>query len=196
MLMNFNGDFESVSTLSHEFGHAMHSYLSKSAQPYPTADYSIFVAELASTSNEALLIDYMLKNAKTDDERLFFLGNDLERIRGTYFRQAMFGEFELQTHDLVDKGEALTGTRFTEIYGDLLRRYHGHDQGVLKIDDLYTVEWAYIPHFYYNFTSINTPLRSRADRCWRPILSTANPARPSAISVYCRRDRRNILTNY
>ena len=93
----------------------------------------------------------MLKNAKTDDERLFFLGHDLERIRGTYFRQAMFGEFELATHDLVDKGEALTGSRFTEIYGDLLRRYHGHDQGVLKIDDLYTVEWAYIPHFYYNF---------------------------------------------
>ena len=151
MLMNFNGDFESVSTLSHEFGHAMHSYLSKNAQPYPTADYSIFVAELASTSNEALLIDHMLKNAKTGDERLFFLGNDLERIRGTYFRQAMFGEFELQTHDLVDKGEALTGSRFTEIYGDLLRRYHGHDQGVLKIDDLYAVEWAYIPHFYYDF---------------------------------------------
>ena len=151
MLMNFNADFGSVSTLSHEFGHAMHSYLAKGAQPYPTSDYSIFVAELASTTNQALLQDHMLKDAENDEERLFYLGSDLERIRGTFFRQVMFAEFELKVHEMVDNGEALTGGRFTEIYGDLLRRYHGHDQGVLRIDDLYTVEWSYIPHFYRNF---------------------------------------------
>jgi len=151
MLMNFNADFGSVSTLAHEFGHAMHSYLAKGEQPYPTSDYAIFVAELASTTNQALLQDHMLQHAETDEERLYYLGNDLERIRGTFFRQVMFAEFELKIHELVDNGEALTGGRFTEIYGDLLRRYHGHDQGVLTIDDLYTVEWSYIPHFYRNF---------------------------------------------
>lgn len=151
MLMNFNSDFGSVRTLAHEFGHAMHSHLAKTAQPYPTSDYAIFVAELASTTNEALLQHHMLENAKSDEERLFYLGNDLERIRGTFFRQTMFAEFELRAHELVDSGEALTGGRFTEIYGDLLRRYHGHDQRVLTIDDLYTVEWSYIPHFYRNF---------------------------------------------
>ena len=151
MLMNFNADFGSVRTLAHEFGHAMHSHLAKNSQPYPTSDYAIFVAELASTTNEALLQHHMLQHAESDEERLFYLGNDLERIRGTFFRQVMFAEFELKAHELVDSGEALTGGRFTEIYGDLLRRYHGHDQGVLTIDDLYTVEWSYIPHFYRNF---------------------------------------------
>ena len=151
MLMNFNGDFGSVRTLAHEFGHAMHSHLAKNSQPYPASGYAIFVAELASTTNEALLLDHMLQHASSEDERLFYLGSDLERIRGTFFRQVMFAEFELKTHELVDSGEALTGARFTEIYRDLLYRYHGHSEGVLTIDDLYTVEWSYIPHFYRNF---------------------------------------------
>jgi len=151
MLMNYNHDFESVSTLVHEFGHALHSHLTNSHQPYPTSDYATFVAEVASTSNEALLVDYMVKNAKNDDEKLYYLGSTLEGIWGTYFRQTMFAEFELKVHELVDKGEALTGAGFTKIYADILRRYHGHDAGVMRIDDAYTVEWAYIPHFYYNF---------------------------------------------
>ena len=151
VLMNYNDDYESVSTLAHEWGHAMHSYLASKNQPYPTADYSIFTAEIASTFNEALLLEHMLKKAADDNERLYYLGNALESLRGTYFRQTMFAEFELAIHDRSEAGEALTGPRFTEIYADLLRRYHGHDQGVLTIDDLYTVEWAYIPHFYYNF---------------------------------------------
>jgi oligoendopeptidase F len=151
VLMNYNDDYESVSTLAHEWGHAMHSYLASKSQPYPTAGYSIFTAEIASTFNEALLLEHMLKKAANDDERLYYLGNALESLRGTYFRQTMFAEFELAIHDRTETGEALTGTRLTEIYADLLRRYHGHDEGVLTIDDLYTVEWAYIPHFYYNF---------------------------------------------
>ena len=151
VLMNYNDDYESVSTLAHEWGHAMHSYLANKNQPYATAGYSIFTAEIASTFNEALLLEHMLKKAADDEERLYYLGNALETLRGTYFRQTIFAEFELAIHDRAEAGEAMTGPRFTEIYTDLLRRYHGHDEGVLTIDDLYTVEWAYIPHFYYNF---------------------------------------------
>ena len=151
VLMNYNDDYESVSTLAHEWGHAMHSYLANKNQPYSTAGYSIFTAEVASTFNEALLLEHVLKKAADDDERLYYLGNALETLRGTYFRQTMFAEFELEIHDRAEAGEAMTGTRLTEIYADLLRRYHGHDEGVMTIDDLYTVEWAYIPHFYYNF---------------------------------------------
>jgi len=151
LLLNYNDDYESVSTLAHEWGHAMHSYLANGAQPYPTANYPTFVAEVASTFNEALLLRRMLAEAKGDDERLFLLGSYLENLRGTFFRQAMFAEFELAIHEAVEKGEALTGEKLSSMYGELLRRYHGHDAGVLKIDDAYTVEWAYIPHFFYNF---------------------------------------------
>jgi oligoendopeptidase F len=151
VLMNYNDDYESVSTLAHEWGHAMHSDLANRAQPYPTADYSIFIAEVASTFNEALLLDRMLKEAESDDERLFYLGSYLEGLRGTFFRQTMFAEFELAIHEAGERGEALTSEKLSAMYGELLRRYHGHDEGVLRIDDAYTVEWAYIPHFYYNF---------------------------------------------
>jgi oligoendopeptidase F len=151
VLMNYNDDYESVSTVAHEWGHAMHSFLANQAQPFPTADYSIFVAEVASTFNEALLLRQMLSEAHSDDERLFLLGNYLENLRGTFFRQAMFAEFELAIHEVVEKGEALTGARLTKMYGELLRRYHGSAQGVVRIPDEYTVEWAYIPHFYYDF---------------------------------------------
>jgi len=106
------------------------------------------VAEIASTLNEALLLDYALKTAKSDDERLLYLGSALEELRGTFFRQAMFGEFEQRAHALVDSGQAVTGDQLTTIYGDLLRRYHGD---AVKIDDLYAIEWAYIPHFYNSF---------------------------------------------
>ncbi len=151
VLLNYTDDYESVSTLAHEWGHAMHSYLANAAQPYPTADYSIFVAEVASTFNEALLSEHLLASARNDTERLFYLGSALEGLRGTFFRQVMFAEFELAIHRLVERGETLSGERLSEIYGELVRRYHGHDQGVLTVDDAYTVEWAYIPHFYYDF---------------------------------------------
>jgi oligoendopeptidase F len=151
VLMNYNDDYESVSTMAHEWGHGMHSLLANHGQPFPTADYSIFVAEIASTLNEALLLDHMLKVAQNDEERLYYLGSALENLRATFFRQAMFAEFELAIHEQVEKGGSLSGQQLTKIYGDLLRRYHGHDQGVLKIDDLVTREWAYIPHFYRDF---------------------------------------------
>jgi oligoendopeptidase F len=149
--MNYNDDYESVSTMAHEWGHGLHSQLSNHAQPFPTAQYSTFIAEIASTLNEALLLDHMLKVAPNDEERLYYLGSALEGLRGTFFRQAMFAEFELAIHEQVEKGGSLSGQQLTKIYGELLRRYHGHDQGVLKIDEMVTREWAYIPHFYRNF---------------------------------------------
>ena len=151
ILLNYNDQYEDVSTLAHELGHTMHSYYSNKTQPFPTADYPIFVAEVASTFNEALLIDKMLKEIKDDDTRLSLLMSYLDGIKGTVFRQTQFAEFELRIHEKAERGEPLTGDVLTELYGDILKRYYGHDKGICHIDDLYTVEWAYIPHFYYNF---------------------------------------------
>jgi oligoendopeptidase F len=151
LLLNHNDDYESLSTLAHEWGHAMHSYLAIKNQPFISAGYPTFTAEIASTTNEVLLLDHMLKIAKTDDERMLYLGSALENLRGTFFRQAMFAAFERDVHARVDKGESLTGEALTRIYGDILKRYHGDKEGVVKIDDLYAIEWAYIPHFYSRF---------------------------------------------
>jgi len=151
MLMNYNGKYDDMSTLTHELGHTMHSYFSNKTQPYATANYSIFVAEVASTFNEALLIDYMLKQIKDDNTRLSLLGNYLEGIKGTVFRQTQFAEFELKIHETAEKGEPLTGDVLDALYQDITRRYYGHDKGVCIVDDEIKSEWAYIPHFYYNF---------------------------------------------
>ncbi|MDT8304052.1 MAG: oligoendopeptidase F, partial [Sedimentisphaerales bacterium] len=151
ILLNYNGQYDDVSTLAHELGHAMHSYYSNKEQPYPTADYSIFVAEVASTFNEALLIHKMLEEIKDDDTRLSLLMNYLDGIKGTVFRQTQFAEFELRIHEKAERGEPLTGDVLTALYGEILKKYYGHDKGVCHIDDLYAIEWAYIPHFYYNF---------------------------------------------
>ncbi len=151
ILMNYNGKYDDVSTLAHELGHSMHSYLSNTSQPYPTADYSIFVAEVASTFNEALLIDEVLEQVEDDNAKLAILTNYLEDARTTLFRQTLFAEFELKIHQLVEQGQPLTGDLLNQIYGDLLKFYYGHNKGVCHIDDLYGSEWAYVPHFYYNF---------------------------------------------
>jgi oligoendopeptidase F len=151
ILMNYNGKYDDVSTLTHELGHTMHSYFSNKNQPYPNAHYPIFLAEVASTANEALLMDYVLKQINDPDEKLAILGNYLENARGTLFRQSQFAEFELRIHELAEKGESLTGDKFNEIYYDILKKYYGVDEGVMKIDKKFSIEWAYIPHFYYNF---------------------------------------------
>ena len=148
LLINYTNNYESVTTIAHEWGHAMHSYLSNKAQPFATSSYATFVAEIASTLNETLLLDYALKTAQSDDERLLYLGSALEGLRGTFFRQAMFSEFEQKAHAIVDGGEPVTGEQLTKLYGEIVRRYHGD---AVKIDDLYTTEWAYIPHFYNSF---------------------------------------------
>jgi oligoendopeptidase F len=133
----------------------MHSVLAQQAQPYETADYPIFLAEIASTTNEMLLQDHLIATAKSPEEKLFFLNQALETLRGVFYRQTMFAEFELKTHQAVENGEALTGEALSKLYLDLLKRYHGDVPGNaaahVKIDDAYAMEWAYIPHFYSDF---------------------------------------------
>jgi oligoendopeptidase F len=150
-LQNYNGRYDDLSTLAHESGHSMHTFLSHGAQPYVTADYATFVAEVASTLNENLLFHHMLRSVADDDTRLFLLGSYLDNLRHTLFRQTLFAEFELAIHEKVEKGEPLTGDDLNALYLGLVRRYYGHEQGVCQVDDVYAVEWAYIPHFYFNF---------------------------------------------
>jgi len=150
LLLNHSDDYSGLSTLAHEWGHAMHTLYAKQEQPYETAGYATFIAEIPSTSLELILQDYMSKNAETIDEQMFYLGEGLEAMRGTFYRQTMFAEFELALYETAERGEALTGEGISKIYGDILKRYHGHDEGVVLIDDLYTNEWLFIPHFYRN----------------------------------------------
>jgi oligoendopeptidase F len=150
LLLNHNDNYASLSTFAHEWGHAMHTLYAKQAQPFETASYATFIAEIPSTSLELILRDYMSNNAETVDEKLFYLGHGLERMRATFFRQTMFAEFELALYEAAERGEALSGEGISKIYGDILKRYHGHDKGVVIIDDLYTNEWSFVPHFYRN----------------------------------------------
>jgi oligoendopeptidase F len=150
LLLNHNDDYDSLTTMAHEWGHAMHSLYSRQSQPFDTAFYATFIAEIPSTSLELILQDHMKSIAASDEERLFYLGSALESFRLTYFRQTMFAEFELALYEAAERGEALSGERISAMYGELLRRYHGHDAGVLLIDDLYANEWMFIPHLYYN----------------------------------------------
>jgi oligoendopeptidase F len=151
MLLNHIDDYRSTSTLAHEGGHLMHSVFSQEAQPYATSDYVIFVAEVASTVNEVLLFRQLVAKAEDDEARLAILGNFLEGLRLTVFRQTMFAEFELALHEAGERGDPITGDALTTMYAELLRRYHGEAEGVMKIDDLYTTEWSFVPHFHYNF---------------------------------------------
>ncbi len=151
MLLNYNGKYTDVRTLTHELGHTLQSYLSNKAQPFPTASYPSFTAEVASTFNEALLNDYMLKSIKADDVRLSLLGSMVEGLKGTFFRQAQFAEFELRMHELAERGEPLTGDKLNDLYLEITRRYYGHDKGICIVDEEIKAEWMYIPHFYLNF---------------------------------------------
>jgi oligoendopeptidase F len=151
LLLNHNDDYQSLSTLAHEWGHAAHTLLTTKNQPYEKANYSTFIAESASIANEMLLDDYMVTHAKTPEEKLYYLGEGLESIRGTFFRQVMFAEFELAIHEEIERGRALSGERLSEIYCGLLKKYHGEAEGVMKVDPAYCIEWAFVPHFFYNF---------------------------------------------
>jgi oligoendopeptidase F len=151
VLLNYNGKYDDMSTLAHELGHTMHSYLSNTKQPYATSDYPIFVAEVASTFNEALLIDYMLRQIKDEHVKLSLLGSYLEGIKGTVFRQTQFAEFELRIHEMAEEGKPLTGDILNQVYDEIVKKYYGHDKNVCVVDDEIKAEWMYIPHFYYNF---------------------------------------------
>jgi oligoendopeptidase F len=151
MLINFNGKYTDMSTVAHELGHTMQSYLSNKTQPFHLANYPIFVAEVASTFNEALLNDYMLKTIKDPDTRLSLLGSYLENIKGTVFRQTQFAEVELRMHEMAEKGAPITGEAIDKLYLEITRKYYGHDKNVCVVPDYIAHEWAFIPHFYYNF---------------------------------------------
>ncbi|MCB2153524.1 oligoendopeptidase F [bacterium] len=148
VLMNYQGTLDHVFTLAHELGHSMHSLLAHKTQPYRYADYTIFVAEIASTTNEALLLDYLLK--KTDDPKFkaYLLNHRCEQFRGTVFRQTMFAEYERMIHEMDASGTPLTAENFSKSYYDLNAKFHGP---LIKADDRISHEWSRIPHFYYNF---------------------------------------------
>jgi oligoendopeptidase F len=151
MLLNYLGQYNDVSTVAHELGHTMQSYFSNKVQPYATASYPTFVAEVASTFNEALLVDYMLKQVKDTPTRLSLLGNYLEGIKATVFRQTQFAEFELRMHEMGEKGQPITGDALSKLYLDITKKYYGHDEKVLIVDDYIANEWSFIPHFYRDF---------------------------------------------
>ena len=148
ILMNWQDNVNNLFTLAHEFGHSVHSYYTRKNQPYQYGDYSIFVAEVASTTNEALLNDYLLKEIDDEQKRIYLLNHYLEGFRGTVFRQTMFAEFEHLIHKMAQDGVALTAESLTQTYYDLNKKYFGED---IVIDEEIGLEWSRIPHFYYNY---------------------------------------------
>jgi oligoendopeptidase F len=151
VLMNYNGTYNHVSTLGHEFGHALHSWFSNKTQPYPLAHYPIFLAEIASTFNETLLVHHLLKTETDDLVKLYILDQYLEEFRGTLYRQTLFADFELAMHQWVEKGQTLTPDWLDKTYLGLTRHYYGHKLGIISVNKYIENEWSNVPHFYYNF---------------------------------------------
>jgi len=151
ILLNWTDDYDSLSVLAHEMGHGMHSYFSNKYQPFPNADYNLFNAEVASIFNEQLLTAHLLKNAKSNDEKIFLLDNFIETARGTVFRQMLFAEFEKRFYDVVEAGTPLTPDVMNKMYKEINEEYYGAAKGLYEMEDRYAVEWSYIPHFYYNY---------------------------------------------
>lgn len=151
VFLNHQDTFNSASTYAHEWGHGMHTILANESQPFETAGYPLFLAEIASFTHELLLQEHMLKQSRSREERLFFLSEAIERLRSSFFRQTMFAEFELAVHDSQQRGEPLTGQRMSALYCGLLRKYHGADAGVMKIAPNVCSEWAFVSHFYRPF---------------------------------------------
>jgi oligoendopeptidase F len=148
VLLNYQGTINDVYTIAHEIGHAMHSFYTNKTQPYIYSEYKIFVAEVASTVNESLLMNYMLKDTEDKREKAYLLNHYLEEFRGTVFRQVMFAEFEKIIHEKVEKGEALNTDSLCAIYRELNRKYFGDE---VVLDEDISIEWARIPHFYSSF---------------------------------------------
>jgi oligoendopeptidase F len=151
MLVNYNGKYYDVSTVAHELGHAMHSYYSNRTQPFQLAGYHTFVAEVASQFNEDLLLAHMLQQVEDRNTRIAILGNYLETLKGTVFRQTQFADFELRVHELAQQGKPLTGETIAKLYLEVTKKYYGHDQGICIVDDYIQHEWSSVPHFYSSY---------------------------------------------
>jgi oligoendopeptidase F len=145
VLMNYNDTLDAVFTFAHEMGHAMHTRLSEENQPFVTSDYTIFVAEVASTTNERLLLEKLLAESSNPKERFLLLQHAIDAIVGTFYTQVMFADFELRAHTLAEKGQPLTADVFSALYGELLKAYYGD---AITLDELYRYTWTRIPHFY------------------------------------------------
>ncbi|UCH97823.1 MAG: oligoendopeptidase F family protein, partial [Candidatus Aminicenantes bacterium] len=149
VLMNYNGTFNHVFTLAHEFGHALHSWFSNKTQPFPLAHYPIFLAEIASTFNETLLVHHFIKIETDDLLKLYILDQYLDEFRGTLYRQTLFADFELAMHREVEKDQTLTSQWLDNTYLDLTRQYYGHKKGIITVNRYIENEWSNVPHFYY-----------------------------------------------
>jgi len=151
IFMNFDGQYENVSTLAHEFGHAMHSYFSSKTQAFTDSAYPTFLAEIASTFNEHLLMNYLLQHEKDDLFKLYILDSYMQRVKGSIYRQSHFSEFELAMHRQVEAGNSLTADWLNKTYLDLVHFYYGHEKGVMEVNDYIQHEWETVPHFYLDY---------------------------------------------
>jgi len=185
LLLNHSGDYNSLSTFAHEWGHAMHTLLENKAQPYEKANYPTFIAESASIGNEMLLNDYMVEHAATRELKLYYLSEGVESIRTTFFRQVLFADFELAIHQEVEQGRPLSGARLSEIYCGILRNYYGEAEGVMKIDPVDCQEWEYVRHFteytyyVYQYATSMAGAASMTDS----ILKEGEPARDRFLTM-------------
>lgn len=148
VLLNYNYELNDASTLAHEMGHSIHSYYTRKTQPYIYGDYSLFCAEVASTTNEILLIHHLIEKETDKNKKLYLINQELEQIRTTVFRQLMFAEFELKTHEAIESGESLTSEVLCKMWKDINIKYFGKD---MNVDEEISIEWARIPHFYSDF---------------------------------------------
>ncbi|WP_415335852.1 oligoendopeptidase F [Clostridium perfringens] len=148
VLLNYNYELNDASTLAHEMGHSIHSYYTRKTQPYIYGDYSLFCAEVASTTNEILLIHHLIEKEADKNKKLYLINQELEQIRTTVFRQLMFAEFELKTHEAIENGESLTSEVLCKMWKDINIKYFGKD---MNVDEEISIEWARIPHFYSDF---------------------------------------------
>lgn len=149
--MNYDGSYDAVSTLAHELGHALHSHFSNEAQPFPIADYPTFLAEIASTFNENMLMHRLLKEEGNEAFKLYILDRYLDQVRRTLYRQTLFADFELAMHRRVESGQTLTADWLNQTYLDLTRTYYGQKDGVVDVEEYMQHEWSFIPHFYMNY---------------------------------------------
>jgi oligoendopeptidase F len=185
LLLNHSGDYNSLSTFAHEWGHAMHTLLENKAQPYEKTNYPTFIAESASIGNEMLLNDYMVEHAASRDLKLYYLSEGVESIRTTFFRQVLFADFELAIHQEVEQGRPLSGERLSEIYCGILRNYYGEAEGVMKIDPVDCHEWEYVRHFteytyyVYQYATSMAGAASMTDS----ILKEGEPARDRFLTM-------------